>query len=659
MGNGCVRVASRPNEACMPRVDVTVPNKQPGRGWSRIAVLRRLRAYRTRTDGAPDGRPDTSGWLVRMLRKAVLFAALCTLLWLAAWVMDRASLRLAWFTYVWTYGSFANALPVVLVFLFLLVLCNRAILAFMATLAIVVALYAANFLKLKYLDVPISFNDIYVLENMHVATIALLTDYVKVSHLVAFLLVALLVVAGLAWLEPSYFKRRGIVRLAAALVVVFGLASVVVGAGWVASVYGAPALRVAPYSPLLTQVHAGLISSVLNTDAQRRQAANAPIDAAAASAFLKMDVPAAASGATTRSTVRPDIVVIQSESFFDSGILAGLPNTLATLPNLHRALASGTGGTMDPPTYGGNTLRTEFEVLTGIPLAAYPQVEFPYLQIVQPTIPGFVHVLRHDGYATVAIHANSATFWNRNVAFRELGFQKFISRSEFPANAPRDGWYISDQAMTDQIIATLDKATSPTLVFAVSIEAHGPYLKDPVRDPARRDAIPAPVALHGKALLEYRNYMYHVENADRQLGRLWDFLARRERPFILVFYGDHLPALTHVYAQAGFDNGLAGTDQFVPWFMVGTGVKPATAHIDAWMMGSDILAAAGVPLPPYFRLVAKAQAALVANPDDQRRAVIEQGINALAQMHLRGKFEAWLANTDAGRKKGAETVPGH
>lgn len=581
--------------------------------------------------------------VARPLLKIALVLAVCVALWFAAWVLDRASVHLALFAYGGTYGSLVNAGPVLLVFLLLLAAFNRVGLAALVALILTVALYAANYLKLKYLDIPVSFSDAYLLRNLHWSTLKLLSDYVKLGYLLVALALVAGAVAASIWLEPPLFRRRSVPRwaLAAAMLVCAG--SVASGAGWVGTIYSQPALRIEPFSPLLTQVHAGLISSILHMDAERRQTLSAPVDDAAANAFLAMQSPPVAVNAAAPEGVQPDVVVIQSESFFDPGILKDIPDTLNSLPNLHRALAQGLGGTMDPPTFGGGTLRTEFEVLTGIPMAAYPDVEFPYLQIVHAKIPSFVRVLRKNGYATVAIHANNATFWNRNVAFKEIGFQRFLSKVDFPARAHRDGWYISDQAMTDQIIATLDKATQPTLVFAVSIEAHGPYLDDPVDDAARRDAIPAPPGLHGNALREYRNYLYHIENADRQLGRLWQFLAQRKRPFVLVFYGDHLPALTHVYTQAGFDNGATGPDQFVPWFIVGSNVQPATRHIDSWMLGGDILRAAGVPLTPYYQLVAAAQQSLADNPGAQQTDAVQQGIYALAQMRLRGTLAAYLA----------------
>lgn len=581
--------------------------------------------------------------------KVALVAALCIALWFITWILDRASIKVAWFTYGWTYGSLLNAIPGIFVFLLLLALCNRVGMAFTVTLALTVALYAANFLKLKYLDIPVSFNDVYLLGNLHVATLEVLSAFVRPARVLILLLALALVIAVSLRFEHRYFLRRSVPRLAVAVIAAFGLASAAAGAGWVGGIYGAPAMRIAPFAPMLTQLHAGLVSSILQADAAHRQTMTAPIDTGAAGAFLAMRRDAPLPADALRTGPRPDIVVIQSESFFDPTILASVETTAAMLPNLHRALAAGAGGTMLPPTFGGGTLRTEFEVLTGIPMAAYPDVEFPYLQIVQPRIPSIVHVLRDGGYRTIAIHPNNATFWNRNVAFRELGFERFISKSAFPAGAKRDGWYMSDQAMTDQIIATLDAAREPTLVFAISIEAHGPYLQDPVADPARRDAVPAPPALHGNALQAYRNYVYHIENADRQMGRLWDFLVKRGRPFLLVFYGDHLAPLPHVYAEGGFDNGLSGPDQFVPWFMVGTSVGHADVHVEGWMLGSEILRAAGVPLTPYYRLVAEAQTQLAVDAGGARASAVRQGMYALARLYLRGRLEAFLAQSeDAG-----------
>lgn len=592
--------------------------------------------------------PPTSSRAIRLLSKAAIVTLLCFALVLFVWIMDRTSINVALFTYGWTYGFFVNSLPVILVFLLLLALFNRVWLAYSVVLLVTAALYAINHLKLKYLHVPVSFSDVYLLENLHVATLKLLAEYISVWQ-AAIALVAVAGLTGLAIrLEKPWFKRLGAMRALTAGIAIAGAAAIVAGSGWVGVVYNAHRLRLVPFSSLLTQVHAGLFSSVLYSDAERKRSQAITVDKKAIEALLSTEAKSASPSLGVSYPQSPDIVVVQSESFFDPAIVRGLSDTTGLLPNLHRALAAGIGGTMDPPTFGGGTLRTEFEVLTGIPMAAYPDMEFPYLQINQPTIPSFVRVARKAGYTATAIHANSGTFWNRNVAFREIGFQRFITQADFPDGANRDGWYLSDAAMTDKIIATLNQARSPSLIFAISIEAHGPYLNDPVDKPAVRDSIPAPSGLPQEALLEYRNYMYHIGDADQQLGRLWDFLVARHRPFILVFYGDHLPALTHFYSATGFDDGASGPDQFVPWVIVGSAVKPQPMHIHSWGMGAEILHMAGLPLPPYFEMLAQARRSLARYPDSAHQNEILQGVYSLARLHLNGRDDEFLKAASGG-----------
>jgi phosphoglycerol transferase MdoB-like AlkP superfamily enzyme len=592
-----------------------------------------------------------------ILAKIVTIVALCLLLTVITWIMDRASIKVQLLAYAGAYGFFINAIPGILIFLLLLSLFNRVALSLIVTFALTLALYVGNYLKLKYLDVPVSFSDVYLLENLHVSTLDLLVNFIRVGYLIAVMVLVVAVVGGSIWLERAFFRRRSLVRAALAAIVLFCMISLGTGARWVGGVYGADKLRVIAWAPMLTILHSGVISAITFTSAERARVLDVPVDQAAIDKFIAMDTGAEVP-ATAAVGERPDIVMIQSESFFDPAILKVVDNTDSELPNLHRALLSGIGGTMKAPTFGGGTLRTEFEVLTGIPMAAYPGIEFPYLQITQNTIPSLIHLAHQQDYATVAIHGNSGTFWNREKAFRAIGFDKFITASQFPVNATHDGWYFSDSAMTDQIIDQLNQVKKPILIFAISIEGHGPYLNIPVSDKARRDAIPAPPGLAGKSLLAYRNYMYHIEHADQQLGRLWKFLSTRQRPYILVFYGDHLPPLQRVYSDIGFDDDRAGPEQWVPWFIVGSQVQPRRQHITAWMMGSEVLRASGLAQPPYYQLIAKAERALDQGPEARQEDVL-QGIYSLSRLHLRGKLAVGLKQTAKQEGSGVAATGNH
>jgi phosphoglycerol transferase MdoB-like AlkP superfamily enzyme len=340
------------------------------------------------------------------------------------------------------------------------------------------------------------------------------------------------------------------------------------------------------------------------------------------------------------SSERPDIIVIQSESFFDPITLNGIESTEDLLPNLHRAEALGYGGTMKVPTFGGGTLRTEFEVLAGVPMAAIPELKFPYLQLHSKVLPSIVKVAHDNGYRAIAVHPNDPSFWNRKNAFRAMGFDAFYSKEDFPANVKKDGLYISDEAMTSKIINILDDASKPTFLMAISIEAHGPYGSSRVANEAVKKKIPVPTSWPEPAVNEYQSYAYHIHHADRQLGRLWNYLEARNTPFVLIFYGDHLPGLPKVYrASGGFKNHVGATKQEVPWLLITDKLAPTAQpkNIYSWMIGGQALCAAGIRPPNYYALLNRADAELSNQGATGQQSTVLEGINALSILRLRSK----------------------
>ena len=221
-----------------------------------------------------------------------------------------------------------------------------------------------------------------------------------------------------------------------------------------------------------------------------------------------------------------------------------------------------------------------------------------------------------------------------------MGFDAFYSKGDFPVNVKKDGLYISDEAMTSKIINILDDASTPTFLMAISIEAHGPYGSNQVSDEAVKKGIPVPASWPQQAVNEYQTYAYHIHHADRQLGRLWNYLEARNRPFVLIFYGDHLPGLPEVYrAAGGFKDGVGATQQRVPWLLItdkrASAVQPK--NIYSWMLGGVALCAAGISPPDYYALLNRADAEL-SNPDTSgQEGTVLGGINALSILHLRGK----------------------
>lgn len=294
-------------------------------------------------------------------------------------------------------------------------------------------------------------------------------------------------------------------------------------------------------------------------------------------------VQAPRSGATL-----PDLIVVQSESFFDvrrwfpsidPGILAEFDAVRAS------AVAH---GRLRVDAWGANTVRTEFAFLSGLDSEVLGVHQFnPYRKVALAGIPTIAGALRQLGYRTVCIHPYSAGFYGRDRIFPVLGIDEFIDIDSF-AGALRQGPFVADMAVADKVRATLDGATQPMFVFAITMENHGPlHLENvPSQEAAQLfDTIPAP------GYGELAPYVRHLANASRMAGSLRDHLHASTRPGWLCFYGDHVPIMPVAYRTLGAPDG--DTDYLV-WGNQRQGEHVPAIDIAICELGSLLLRQAGL-----------------------------------------------------------------
>ncbi|TAL71598.1 MAG: LTA synthase family protein [Rhodanobacter sp.] len=556
----------------------------------------------------------------------------------------------------------ANALPGLLLAGLLLVATRRLLLAFGLAFLLQGVVYAVNALKVANLGVPLLPADFQMVGQLRRGGWHLLAGYLPGSPWPWLALLATSIIAVLAWQhEPALCARRtGGKRLLAGGMLGLALGSLLGGWGGWTRLYNGSVLWLEPWSASATRVQSGLISELLLFRQQYAQKKLRP-DRAIAQQLIDQSTPELRTSLLLpTAAVLPDIVVVQSESFFDPRRLHGFEAADLT-PNLDRLAARGASGALHVPTFGGGTIRTEFEMLTGLSLRYFDTLQFPYLQMSHQRVPSLVQVLAAHGYATTALHGNDPGFWNRTTAFKTLGFERFVSQAAFPANAPNDGKYMADRALTDEIAQQLKDDGPPQFVFAISIEAHGPYDVDPA-DTAARDAIEVPAAIVGKDRVELQNYLHHLRHADAELGRLADLLARRTRPTLLLFYGDHLPGLAGSYRTLGFVDGGDMLVQPSHWLLVDVHAQaPATqADTAAWLLPGKLLATAGIHDDPYFALttlVGPELAALTRAPGSPDRPGartgamlrnLDQPMASIQQLRLAHKLDPLLAHVREG-----------
>lgn len=548
----------------------------------------------------------------------------------------------------------ANAWPGLLLTGLLLVLSRRVLLSFGLAFLLQGLVYGVNALKVANLGTPLLPDDFRMVGQLRKGGMHLLAGYLPHSPwpYVGLLAGVALIVAMWRYEPPLFPRRTRGKRLLTGGVLTLMLASLLAGLPAWGKIYNGQVLWLEPWSASSTSMHSGLLSSLVMFHLQYghgkrkpdRVAAAQLIDQSAASLQQSMQIP-------TTSDALPDIVVVQSESFFDPAIMRGYEGSNFA-PNLRRLAAHGISGKLHVPTFGGGTIRTEFEVLTGLSLRYFDNLQFPYLQMSHKAVPSLMHTLKRHGYETIALHGNDPAFWNRTAAFKVLGFDRFVSQSSFPAHAAMDGKYMADSAMTDEIMAQLKDSGPPQFLFAISIEAHGPYDVEPANR-AERDAIPVPDGITGVDKQELQTYLYHLQHADAELGRLAVWLAQRQRPSLVLFYGDHLPALSNSYHVTGFIDDKDMLTQAGTWLLVDPHQQGQPAHEDtaAWLLAGKLLEQVGIHDDPYFaltKLIGPQLAALTAAPgapppdegsDEQK---VDQAMSSINQLRMDGKLDKLL-----------------
>ena len=254
------------------------------------------------------------------------------------------------------------------------------------------------------------------------------------------------------------------------------------------------------------------------------------------------------------SDFKPNIIFVMSEAFWDPTLMENVSFNQDPMPFFRSLQKSQTSGTMLSPVYGGGTANTEFEVLTGFSTQFLPNGAIPYAQYVNKPIEALPTILQRQGYATSAIHPYDNWFYNRNNVYKDLGFDKFISKEHF--NSPEtNGQYIRDTELTKKILHEVKATDKSDFIYATSMQAHGPYATTP--NPENKIKVSGSnLSPASQAILE--NYSNTLADVDQSLKQLIEGLEQSDEPTEVIFFGDHLPMLGDeysVYKEAGFIKG--------------------------------------------------------------------------------------------------------
>lgn len=249
----------------------------------------------------------------------------------------------------------------------------------------------------------------------------------------------------------------------------------------------------------------------------------------------------------------PDLVSVQSESFFDPRALYPQLRTglLAEFDGL-RAQACA-HGPLRVASWGANTVRTEFAFLSGLNAGEQGVHRYqPYRRLARTGLASLPSYLRRLGYRTVCVHPYHGGFYGRDRVLPLLGFDEFIDISAFEGGAPGQP-YVGDREVAARVVELLrGERAQPLYVHVITMENHGPLHWERVdaHDEAAVSREPLPADCR-----DLIAYCRHLRNADMMFGTLASALAASPRPAGLCIFGDHVPIMPQVYQRLGAPSG--------------------------------------------------------------------------------------------------------
>jgi len=197
----------------------------------------------------------------------------------------------------------------------------------------------------------------------------------------------------------------------------------------------------------------------------------------------------------------------------------------------------------------GHTSDTEFAVLnSAIALRGFPS--FKLRSYLYPN--SFIKRLTQEGFEAFAFHNNVGTFFNRNMAFIKIGFDKFYDMNNM--GLQEFGWGATDADVLNYMANKLSTQKSPFLYYFITMSSHFYY--DWVREYYVDEHFNS---MEDSMTKEYFNSFSYV---DKVLKDFITYVRTNFKNTYIFIFGDHKPYLPKS------EKGLFTISGYIPLFII-------------------------------------------------------------------------------------------
>lgn len=181
-------------------------------------------------------------------------------------------------------------------------------------------------------------------------------------------------------------------------------------------------------------------------------------------------------------------------------------------------------------TEQGKTADSEFIVETGLYSLPSGAAYFTHSENEYQSLP---EMLTQNDYSTSVFHANSASFWNRNVMYENTGIEHFYDINAYHVTDENSvGWGLKDKDFFDQSMKYLTNLEEPYYTRMITLTNHYPFTLD------EEDATLAPFDSNSKTL---NHYFQTARYLDESIEDFFTSLkaSGEYEDSIIVLMGDH------------------------------------------------------------------------------------------------------------------------
>jgi len=348
-------------------------------------------------------------------------------------------------------------------------------------------------------------------------------------------------------------------------------------------------------------------------------------------------------------TKTPNIICIMNESLSDLSVLGDVQTNIDFLPYLNSLTENTIRGNLGISVIGGGTSNSEFEFLTGTPMAFFPTGSNAYSLYIKSPKQTLVSALEDLGYGSSAFHPYYSAGWNRVAVYDHFGFDRTrflediipndvlyeyqISGNStaylqqmvdelYPGENVLMRQYVSDSYNYKDLIAQYENRdkSKPFFLFNVTMQNHGGYTSkaenfDPQVYVTGLPQGSNPVEDVTTAYPKTNQYLSLMKYSDDAIAELIAYFEQQEEPTVICIFGDHQPSIEEDYIRALlgvkdlYNTSLEQTQKryttpFVIWANYDI-PEQTIPLLSANYLSSYVMKVAGVEMPLYNQYLLK------------------------------------------------------